>query len=110
MSGAALPISSSTQAPHRPRRYQYVFLFLLLAICAAPAQTYLNATGMPTFLTGSNVENGFVNLGNGILHLEIPLATFPQRGKMALTAKLVYDSRMWQVVNNAWAPTNVANS
>ena len=25
-------------------------------------------------------------------------------------AKLVYDSRIWQVVNGAWQPTNVANS
>jgi hypothetical protein len=83
-------------------------MFLLASACQA--QTYLNATGVPTFSTLSTVENGFVNLGNGNLHLEIDLGTFPQRGKVRLTAKLVYDSRIWQVVNGAWQPSNVANS
>ncbi|HMC29601.1 MAG TPA: hypothetical protein VKL99_02120, partial [Candidatus Angelobacter sp.] len=83
---------------------------IILLASAAQAQTYLNSTGVPTFSTLTKVENGFVNLGNGNLHLEIDLGTFPQRGKTKLTAKLVYDSRIWQVVNGAWQPTNVANS
>src|SRR5438270_11457585 len=87
-----------------------VFMAIILLASAAQAQTYLNSTGVPTFSTLTKVENGFVNLGNGNLHLEIDLGTFPQRGKTKLTAKLVYDSRIWQVVNGAWQPTNVANS
>jgi len=83
-------------------------LFLLASVCQA--QTYLNSTGVPTFATTSKVENGFVNLGNGNLHLEIDLGSFPQRGPIKLDAKLVYDSRIWQTVNGAWQPTNVANS
>jgi hypothetical protein len=83
-------------------------MFLLPNLCQA--QTYLNSTGVPTFATTSKVENGFVNLGNGNLHLEIDLGSFPQRGPIKLGAKLVYDSRIWQIVNGAWAPTNVANS
>jgi hypothetical protein len=83
-------------------------MFLLVSVCQA--QTYLNATGLPTFATTAKIENGFVNLGNGNLHLEINLGSFPQRGKTKLTAKLVYDSRIWHVVNGAWQPTNVANS
>jgi hypothetical protein len=77
---------------------------------SASGQTYLNATGFPTFSTTAKVENGSVNLSTGNLHLEIDLGTFPQRGKTKFTAKLVYDSRIWQVVNGAWQPTNVANS
>src|SRR5579872_3979009 len=112
MSGAAFPlfIFNSKQAPHGCRWYQYVLAFLLLIVSAASAQTYLNATGIPTFATASKVETGLLDLSNGNLHLEIPLATFSQRGKTTLTAKLVYDSRIWQVVNDAWQPTNSPNS
>ena len=85
-------------------------LLITFFASACQAQTYLNATGIPTFSTLATVENGFANLGNGNLHLEIELGAFPQRGKTKLTAKLVYDSRIWQVVNGAWQPTNVANS
>src|SRR5579864_6266176 len=85
-----------------------ILMFLLPNLCQA--QTYLNSTGVPTFATTSKVENGFVNLGNGNLHLEIDLGTFPQRGQVKFSAKLVYDSRIWQIVNGAWQPTNVANS
>ena len=59
-------------------------LFLLASVCQA--QTYLNSTGVPTFATTSKVENGFVNLGNGNLHLEIDLGSFPQRGPIKLDA------------------------
>jgi YD repeat-containing protein len=86
---------------------------LLLSADLLQAQTYLNATGAPTFLTSAKVEHGFVNLANGNLHLEIPLESYPQRGQVRMTAKMVYDSRIWQVVNtgsSSWQPTNVANS
>jgi hypothetical protein len=56
-----------------------MLMFLLPNLCQA--QTYLNSTGVPTFATISKVENGFVNLGNGNLHLEIDLGTFPAKGK-----------------------------
>jgi len=88
--------------------FAITLMFLLPNLCQA--QTYLNATGVPTFSTRSVVENGFVNLGNGNLHMEINLGTFPQRGKATLSAKLIYDSRIWQPVNGSWQPTNVANS
>jgi hypothetical protein len=88
----------------------FAIMLMILLSCASSAQTYLNATGTPTFVTLSTVENGFVNFGNGNLHLEIDLGTFPQRGRVKLAAKLVYDSRIWQVVNGTWQPTNVANS
>lgn len=56
------------------------------------------------------VENGYVDAATGNLHLEVPLGSFPQRGLPTLTAKLIYDSRIWQIVNGVWQPTNVANS
>jgi YD repeat-containing protein len=107
--------------PHRLydlRNNMFTYKILSLMVIAVfavtgRAQTYLNATGSPTFVTPVKVENGFVNTANGNLHLEIPLGTFPQRGRIRLTAKMVYDSRIWQVVTNgssSWQPTNVANS
>src|SRR5207249_3031848 len=84
---------------------------LLLLSAVVSAQTGI---GSPTFSTPSPVEQGFVNLANGNLHIEIPLGSFPQRGRIAYTAKLVYDSRIWQPVFNGtstvWQPTNVVNS
>ncbi|HKW76566.1 MAG TPA: hypothetical protein VJN64_13640 [Terriglobales bacterium] len=76
----------------------------------ANAQSYLNATGSPTFTTAMPVEMGFVNVANGNLHLEIPLASFPQRGSLHYNARLVYDSSIWKVSGGAWQATNVPNS
>jgi RHS repeat-associated protein len=53
---------------------------------------------------------GFTNVANGNLHLEIPLASFPQRGSLTYNARLVYDSLIWKVVSNTWQPSNVPNS
>lgn len=93
-----------------------ITLALLAGIYCMPsvAQGYLYLYGSPTFNTPSTVEQGFVNLANGNLHIEIPLASFPQRGRIGFSAKLVYDSRIWTQVFNGtsivWSPTNVANS
>jgi RHS repeat-associated protein len=88
---------------------------LLLSLFALPAnaQQYLAQTGTPTFTTAEPVELGYVNVGNGNLHLEIPISSSPQRGSRPLVEKLVYDSRIWQIVSgssNSWQPTNVQNS
>jgi RHS repeat-associated protein len=88
-------------------------LWVVLAVAAlatrAPAQ-YTTATGTPTFTTAVPVEMGFTNVANGNLHIEIPLASFPQRGSLTYNARLVYDSLIWTVQNNTWSPTNVPNS
>lgn len=77
------------------------------------AQNYLYATGSPAFSTQIPIENGFINVNNGEIHMEIPLATHAQRGKLQLNERLIYDSRIWKIVNNngySWQPTNVPNS
>ncbi len=74
---------------------------------------YLYATGSPNFSVNIPVENGYINVANGNLHLEFPLATFKQRGNLPLDEKLVYDSRIWMIghySNYYWWPTNVPNS
>jgi RHS repeat-associated protein len=105
--------------PRRPARRLLALLGLaalcvLLAVGSARAQDFELATGAPTFTTAHPVELGFVNVANGNLHMEIPLASPPQRGSLPYVAKLVYDSRIWQVVNNgtssSWQPTNIPNS
>lgn len=89
----------------------------LLLICLgriATAQDYLSQTGSPTFSVAQPLQYGFVNLANGNVHLEIPLASAPQRGNLAFSAKMVYDSRIWHIVkvggNLLWKPTNIPNS
>jgi hypothetical protein len=68
------------------------------------AQDYLQALGTPTFTSAEPVELGFVNTANGNLHLEIPVASFPQRGSKPLTYKFVYDSRIWvQSGGSGWS-------
>jgi hypothetical protein len=87
---------------------------LALAPIAFAQLDYSVQIGRPTFAVPSPVEMGFVNLANGNLHLEIPLGCFPQRGRVAFCAKLVYDSLIWTEVSNGsswwWSPTNVPNS
>jgi RHS repeat-associated protein len=60
------------------------------------------------------VQNGYVDAANGNLHIEIPIASIPQRGHIPFVASLVYDSHIWGVatVNNSttWQPTGVPNS
>jgi RHS repeat-associated protein len=87
---------------------------VLFTARAGIAQNYLYSTGAPPFTVAEQVENGFVNLANGNLHLQIPITSSPQRGQIPYSASLVYDSRIWQIFNNGtsqtWQPTNVANS
>ena len=80
---------------------------------SARAQNYLTQTGSPTFTTAEPVELGFVNAGNGNLHIAIPIVALPERGSRPFVAALVYDSRIWQVFSsgsNSWQPTNIQNS
>ena len=81
---------------------------------AAPAQNYLYGTGNPTWGVNIPIENGFINVANGQVHLEFSLATQPQRGSLLLNERLVYDSRIWQIIptgsSNGFQPTNVPNS
>jgi hypothetical protein len=78
---------------------------------AKPAEAqYTTAAGTPTFSTAMPVEMGFTNVANGNLHIEIPLASFPQRGSLQYNARLVYDSLIWTISSNQWSPTNIPNS
>jgi RHS repeat-associated protein len=98
---------------------RFVPLLCLLATCLvstsldAFAQDYVSATGTPSFAVNIPVENGFINLTNGNLHLEFPLATHPQRGALSLNERLVYDSKIWMIGNYSnyyWWPNNIPNT
>jgi RHS repeat-associated protein len=76
----------------------FSLIYLALASTAALSQNsqgYLNDIGGTPYGVNIPVENGFINVSNGNLHLEFPLATHPQRGALRLSEKLVYDSRIW---------------
>lgn len=90
-------------------------LLCCLAVQSSIAQSYLYDTGSPTYGVNFPVPNGFINVANGNVHLEIPLGTFMQRGNLPpLTIKLVYDSRIWRINQNlstySWQPNNVFDS
>jgi len=94
-----------------------VCLSVLLTCLAeqSNAQNYVYDTGSPTYGVSFPVPNGFINVANGNVHLEIPLGTFTQRGNLpSLTIKLVYDSRIWRINQNlstySWQPNNIYNS
>lgn len=59
------------------------------------SQSYLNDTGSPAYSVTIPVENGYIDVSNGNLHLEFPIASAPQRGSLTLNERLVYDSRIW---------------
>jgi RHS repeat-associated protein len=100
-----------TSLPYVDRRQLISVLAAAMLVFAMPAHAqYTTSTGMPTFTTAIPVEMGFTNVANGNLHLEIPLASFPQRGSLTYNARLVYDSLIWKIDSNAWKPTNVPNS
>ena len=82
----------------RPRVYLWLVCNLMTACIlhqASSAQDYLQEVARPTFSQIEPVELGVVDVANGNMHLEVPLASFPQRGSRPLTYKLVYDSRIW---------------
>lgn len=74
--------------------------------------TYLNDVGSPAYSVQIPIENGFIDVSNGDLHMEFSLATHPQRGALKLNERLIYDSRIWTVgcySNCYYWPSNIPN-
>jgi len=83
------------------RVWSNVLAAIVLLVCyssPALAQSYLTQTGSPTFTSAWPVELGYVNVGNGNLHLAMPIDSLPERGSRPFVAALAYDSRIWQIV------------
>ncbi len=82
---------------------------------AARAQLADSATGVPVGASTVPVERGFINLGNGNLHIEIPFTSYKERGALSTNLRMVYDSMIWHGVANGsgssqWQPNNIPNS
>lgn len=77
------------------------------------AQDFLVEHSDPNPVAPQPVELGYVESANGVLHLEIPLGSFPQRGtNKPLTYRLVYDSNLWQIftgISKWWVIDNPAS-
>jgi RHS repeat-associated protein len=89
-----------------------VFFVAIVAVYGVQAQDYVYDTGSPMYAVKIPIEKGYIDVSNGNLHLELPLSTTPQRGKLQLNEKLEYDSRIWKIVPSSgykWQPTNVPN-
>src|SRR6266481_6279356 len=85
-----------TDTSRAPRR-RWVLLLAVAWLLGPSAtllrsQTYLQSAGSPTFSTRIPVENGFIDASNGRLHLEIPMASYPQRAGRQYNVALMYDS------------------
>jgi hypothetical protein len=98
-------------------RVAAAMLVIGLSLCAArsaSAQSYYTAFGQYPWSVPSPVKGGYVDLADGNLHLEIPIASMPERGANPFTAEVAYESHIWQQVtasgSTSWQPTNVANS
>ena len=78
-----------------PKSYIPILLIFFAAMIPsrANAQNYLYGTGNQTWGINIPIENGFINVANGEVHLEIPIATLPQRGALPLSERLEYDSQ-----------------
>jgi RHS repeat-associated protein len=112
----AVPVYECNQETNHRLAISRVFLTLaslLFLLCAdvqvSTAQSYLTATGSPTFSAPEPVEYGFTETANGNLHLEFPLGSFPERGsKEPYRLRLLYDSHIWGTVYNGsgqvWSP------
>src|SRR6266699_1773420 len=94
------------------RGRHWTFLLVALAWLLGPiaptvrGQNTSDSIGVPPFSELAPIENGYINLSNGDMHLEIPLGSFPQRVGRRFKAELMYDSRIW--IGDSyigWTPT-----
>src|SRR6266851_7862105 len=105
--------SRHARGARRPRSCRWVFAAAALLLILGPGAMlvkgqggYLTAIGVPTFSASVPIENGFINVANGNLHLEIPLGgSFPQRGGGSVRTALLYDSAFWMCCggSGSWA-------
>src|SRR4051794_3689162 len=68
------------------------------------AQSYTSSTGTPSFAAPYPVEMGQVDAASGDLHLELPIATYPQRGGATTRLSIAYDSHIWAIQPNGASP------
>jgi len=89
-----------------------VLCFLAFSSSVSHAQGYLTASGTPTFVAPSAVEQGFTDNANGNLHLEWSFGSYTQRASnQPMAVRYVYDSNMiWNygcgLSSCQWAPSN----
>src|SRR6185437_15325967 len=89
-----------------------VLSVLVITSGTARAQSYLTASGAPTFVAPDAVEQGFTDNANGNLHLEFVFGSYPQRASaQPMSVRYVYDSNMiWNIGCGLsgcnWAPSN----
>jgi hypothetical protein len=100
------PIHCPSIARHRPT---LLLLVVALAWLVGPCVTNvraqsidddpLHAIGIPPLSGQIPVQNGFINVATGNLHLEFPLGSIPQRGGLSLQVTLTYDSNIWKGIS-----------
>jgi len=67
-----------------------------LLLCTVPTAS---AQGIPWYTIPLPIPNGFVDAATGNLHIEIPIASLPQRNGDPLVANLTYDGNLYFAVN-----------
>ena len=64
-------------------------------LCCERPKCGISEAEVPTTAVTVPVERGFINLGNGNLHIEIPFTSYKGRGALSTNLRMVYDSMIW---------------
>lgn len=80
-----------------------------LASAQSAPNTYQAEIGKPNWAVKVPVPDGFVNVANGNLHIEIPISSTSQRNGKVLVTKFEYDSALYQHSGSRLYPGIVGN-
>jgi YD repeat-containing protein len=82
----------------KPLRIFIITIVVFAGIRNSCSQSITNKdVGLPEYGTFSAGSVDSIQLDNTNLHIEIPLVTIPQRGKLDVSYKLIYDSRSFTI-------------
>jgi len=101
---------SSLRSSFAPFLLAGLLLAELFMAVPVKSQDYLSAGGKPFFATLDPVEQGYIDLSNGNLHLRISPGSPPQRSDHSAVYWYAYDSvRIWSIFCSIagcrWAPS-----
>lgn len=78
-------------------RHRFLFAFVVLTsvLVSTPLPCLSQSQGVPWYTIPLPVPGGFVDAATGNLHLEIPIASVPERNGDPLVSKLIYDTPLY---------------
>jgi len=83
--------------------FRSLSLVALTLLFASAVFAQYGLEGVPPYTVQIPVPHGFISATTGHLHLEIPIASIPERNGDPLFAKMVYDSNSFTYSVNGWS-------